>query len=108
MTAKSSGHAGVARGVAREEAGLHLKTLRETAGLTQQQVMEGLGWRFKQRVSQLERGVYRLAPEEWAPLADLLNVELTSFSRDLLRLYDPLIHAALFHASLVTPAKTQD
>ena len=80
----------------RRRAGAHLRGLRVDAGLTQQQVAKALGWDYYTMVSQIERGISRLPPEEMPLYAATLGVDLATMAQELLAFYDPHMHAAIF------------
>ena len=82
--------------ILRRRAGSYLRGLRTDAGLTQQQVAKALGWDYYTMVSQIERGISRLPPEDMASYATTLGVDLAKMAKDLLEFYDPHMHAAMF------------
>ncbi|MCK5934515.1 MAG: helix-turn-helix transcriptional regulator [Fulvimarina manganoxydans] len=84
----------------RKEGGALIKDLRENTGLTQVDLAERLGYKFYTRVSQIERGIGRVPPEEFAAFADALGVEVRPFVLSLLRSYDPLVFEIAFSRSV--------
>jgi len=63
----------------RQELGRTLKTYRREAGLTQQDVVNKLGWK-KTRISLIETGRVRLEDSEALPLASLYKLPTTARS----------------------------
>ena len=88
----------------RREAGTLVKTLREEAGMTQADLAEAMGYKFYTRVSQIERGIGRVPPEEFVPFAEALGVEPRPFVRSLLSFYDPIVHDLAFPDAARTSA----
>lgn len=63
-------------GQRRQQLGVMLRTYRRDAGFTQNQVVAKLGWR-KTRISLIETGRVRLAPDEAVILADTYSLSRT-------------------------------
>ncbi|WP_419469239.1 helix-turn-helix domain-containing protein [Caldimonas thermodepolymerans] len=80
----------------RKRAGAWLKSLREQAGLTQLEMATRLGYAYLTMISQIERGIGRVPPEDWPTWAELLRVDTREFARQMLYWYDPHAHYALF------------
>jgi transcriptional regulator with XRE-family HTH domain len=80
----------------RKRAGAWLKGLREEAGLTQLDVAAHMGYDYTTMVSQIERGLGRVPPEDWPEWASLLRQDLKKFAARMLYWYDPHAHFALF------------
>ncbi|GAA2713649.1 helix-turn-helix domain-containing protein [Micromonospora olivasterospora] len=72
----------------RRRLGTELRRLRETAGLTGEQVIERIGWASASKLSRLENGRSRPDPDDVATLLDLygapaeLRAELLGITRD--------------------------
>lgn len=80
----------------RQSAGNWLKNQREAVGLAQTTLAERLGYRFYSRVSQIERGVGRVPPDEYVAYATALGVETRDFVKTLFSFYDPMVHYLVF------------
>jgi transcriptional regulator with XRE-family HTH domain len=79
----------------RKRAGAWLKGLREAAGLTQLDIAAHMGYEYTTMVSQIERGLGRVPPEDWPEWADLLRQDSKKFATQMLYWYDPHAHFAL-------------
>ena len=80
----------------RKEAGLWLRGLRESKGLSQRDLAQKTGTEYYTFVSQLETGRGRIAPEHYLQWANALGVEPKVFVRTLLQYYDPITYDILF------------
>ena len=83
----------------RQKAGVLIKTLREDAGLTQVDIAERMGYKFYTRVSQIERGIGRVPPEELIDFAQALNVVPAHLVSQLVKAYDPVVYLLAFDGS---------
>ena len=79
----------------RKQAGKYLKTLRESRDLTQNDLAKLLGLDYYTFISQVENGFARVPPENIAKWAQALRVDVAEFAMNLLKFYDPFMHAAL-------------
>lgn len=77
-------------------AGEWLKERREAVGLAQTKLADLLGYRFYTRISQIERGVGRVPPEDYGIYAGALELEPRSFVKTLFGFYDPMVHHLAF------------
>ena len=80
----------------RREAGAWLKELRARAGLSQIELAEKLGLKYYTFISQVENGFGRVPTDSMEAWAHALDVEPSSFARELLSFYDPELHRLLF------------
>ena len=80
----------------RKQAGAWLKELRGRAGLSQIQLADLLGFKYYTFISQVENGFGRVPTESLDAWARALNVDPSSFARELLSYYDPELHRLLF------------
>ena len=80
----------------RREGGRWLKTLRESAGLSQRQLAAKVDAEYYTFISQLETGRGRIPPDRYAEWAAALGVPIKEFVRGILRYYDPITHDILF------------
>lgn len=80
----------------RKQAGEWLKELRGRAGLSQIQLADLLGFKYYTFISQVENGFGRVPTESLDAWARALNVDPSSFARELLSYYDPELHRLLF------------
>ncbi|HEY8357219.1 MAG TPA: helix-turn-helix transcriptional regulator [Ramlibacter sp.] len=80
----------------RVKGGRWLKSLRESAGMSQSQVAKALGLEFYTFISQLESGRGRVPSAQYAAFAKAYNVPLREFTKTLLSFYEPAIYYALF------------
>lgn len=76
----------------RQEAGVWLKGRREARGLSQRQLADAMGYPYYTRVSQIERGVGRVPPEEYAGYAEALALDVGEVAGTLFGFYDPIVH----------------
>ena len=86
----------------RGQAGVYLRQRREAAGLTQSDLAQALGYKFYTRISQIERGIGRVPPEDYGRYAEALGVEPRGFVKELLRFYDPLVHHLAFEPPIAS------
>lgn len=80
----------------RVAAGLWLKTLRETRGLSQSELAAALGEPHYTLISQLETGRRSIPTYHIMNLSEALGVDPSDFARTLLCHQDPFTHACLF------------
>lgn len=80
----------------RIEAGVWLKEMRETAGLSQRVMARMLGLEYYTFISQVENGRGRIPPNRYRDWARALNVDEKLFAKMLLKFYEPVIYAILF------------
>ena len=80
----------------RRAAGLWLRDLRETRGLSQRELAAKLGVKYYTFISQLETGRGRVPPDQYAAWASALGVDPTAFVKKLLSFYDPVTYDFLF------------
>lgn len=80
----------------RQKFGKWLKARREELGKTQLDLGRVLKHEYPTTVSQFERGITRVPPEDWANYADLLEIETREFAKRALAHYDPVVFHLLF------------
>ncbi|WP_207462431.1 helix-turn-helix transcriptional regulator [Azospirillum sp. SYSU D00513] len=80
----------------RKESGKWLKSLRERAELTQNDVANAVGYEYYTMISQIESGKGRVAPDKYLSYAQALKVNPQWFMRNLLKFYDPFCYELLF------------
>jgi DNA-binding XRE family transcriptional regulator len=80
----------------RKQAGAYLKSIREKAELSQNDLAKKVGLEYYTMVSQIERGQARLPPDKQMTWATALRVDPQEFARTLLRYYDPYTWQILF------------
>lgn len=80
----------------RKQAGAYLKSVRERAELSQNDLAKRVGLEYYTMVSQIERGQARLPPDRQQAWAEALGIDPQEFVRTLLRYYDPYTWAILY------------
>lgn len=80
----------------RRAGGNVLRELRETAGLSQRQLAQLLGFEQYTFISQIENGRGRIPPDSYKAWASALNVDTRDLVEKILRYYDPITHEILF------------
>lgn len=80
----------------RKRFGSHLRQMREEAGLTQRDIAAHLGYDYYTQVSQIERGLGRVPPEDIGTWAKLLKQDPKDFAKLVLYWTDPFIYQALY------------
>jgi transcriptional regulator with XRE-family HTH domain len=80
----------------RRRGGLWLKSLRESAGLSQRDLARLINIEYYTFVSQIEIGRGRIPAEKYALWAKALNIDIHEFIVQVLRYYEPLIYKHLF------------
>lgn len=82
--------------VMRKRYGAHLKQLREDCGLTQRDVAEKLDYDYYTMISQIERGLGRVPPEDLPTWAAAYRQPLKEFAKTYLYWTDPYVYSALY------------
>ncbi|WP_378134721.1 helix-turn-helix domain-containing protein [Chelatococcus sp. GCM10030263] len=80
----------------RRRGGVWLKSLRESAGLSQRDLARLINIEYYTFVSQIEIGRGRIPAEKYALWAKALNIDIHEFIVQVLRYYEPLIYKHLF------------
>lgn len=80
----------------RKRAGAYIKALREESKQTQQDVAMKMGWTYYTMVSQIERGLSRIPPEDVVKMAAVLEVPAEELGKKVLYYYDPYLFHAIF------------
>jgi len=80
----------------RQEAGRWLKSLRETAGLSQRDLAREVGVDYYTFISQIEAGRGRIPPDRYKAFATALGIDVVFFVRRLMSYYDPVTYHLLF------------
>jgi len=80
----------------RKQAGAWLKELRATAGLSQIQLADVLGFKYYTFISQVENGFGRVPVESMEAWALALGANPTEFAKHLLVFYEPELYRLLF------------
>ncbi|CAH1660759.1 Helix-turn-helix protein [Hyphomicrobiales bacterium] len=83
----------------RRRGGRWLKSLRESAGLSQRDFARLIDIEYYTFISQIEIGRGRIPTEKYAVWAKALNVDVNEFIVQVLQFYEPLIHKHLFSGS---------
>lgn len=93
----------------RKKFGAWLKARRGGLEMTQLDMSNALGYQYYVTISQVERGVMRVPPEDWKKWANLLKIAPKDFAIRALAHYDPLVFDLLFseteHARIVNGGK---
>lgn len=84
----------------RKEAGRWLKEKRVEVGYTQADIAEKIGKKFFTFVSQIENGTSRVPPEMYVVWAAALNMDVSAFTKHLMKYYDPFTYAAIFEPKI--------
>ena len=82
--------------ILRKRLGVLLRQAREEAGLTQRDIAAHLGYDYYTMVSQIERGLGRIPPEDLTTWATLLKKDPKEFTRLNLYYTDPYVYEALW------------
>ena len=77
-------------------AGLYLRGLRETAGLSQKELASRIGLSYYTFISQIESGKGRIPSERYAAWAEALGQDPRDFAVRMLSFYEPHTHALIF------------
>lgn len=80
----------------RRSAGVWLRGLRESRGLSQRDLASQVGAEYYTFISQLETGRGRVPPDRYEAWARALDVDVRSFVKTLLSYYDPITYRVLF------------
>lgn len=72
----------------RKRFGQIIKSLRQTARLTQHDVAEQLDYKYLSFVSQLETGKQRIPVQDMKSFARLYNVDIHAFAKECVRAYE--------------------
>jgi transcriptional regulator with XRE-family HTH domain len=80
----------------RNQAGVWLRKLRTSRGLSQQELAVRVGAEYYRFISQLETGRGRIPPDRYLIWARALEVDKREFVRTLLSYYDPVTYGILF------------
>ncbi|MBS7695652.1 transcriptional regulator [Chelatococcus sp. YT9] len=83
----------------RRRGGRWLKSLRESAGLSQRDFARLIDIEYYTFISQIEIGRGRIPTEKYAVWAKALNVDVNEFIVQVLQYYEPLIYKHLFSGS---------
>ena len=85
-------------GELRRDAGLWLKRLRESKGLSQRDLAEKVGVEYYTFISQVESGRGRIPPDRYRVWAKALGVPPRDLVKRLMRYYDPVTYRILFES----------
>ena len=88
----------------RRRGGRWLRSLRESAGLSQRDLARLIDVEYYTFISQIEIGRGRIPTEKYAAWAKALSIDVNAFTVQVLQYYEPLIYKHLFAH---TPAKAQ-
>src|SRR5262245_64523107 len=80
----------------RNQAGIWLRKLRKSRGLSQQKLAALVGAEYYTFISQLETGRGRIPPDRYLIWARALEVDKREFVRTLMSYYDPVTYSILF------------
>lgn len=80
----------------RQDFGRWLKARREAVGRTQVDLSDHLGHRYYTTVSQFERGISRVPPEDWVKYAEYIGVDPKVFAKRALAHYDHIVFDILY------------
>lgn len=78
------------------EMGRYIKDLRESLGLTQQDLADATGLPSKAMISHIERGRNFVPPERYLMFAEALNVPAPVFMKEVLKFTNPWAYTLLF------------
>ena len=81
---------------AKVELGKWIRKLREAGNMTQADLAKAVGMTYYTSVSAIEVGRNVVPPERVLAFADALGVPYPEFGKELLRLTNPWVHAAIF------------
>lgn len=91
--------------VMRKRYGAMLREMRQEAGLTQQEVAAHLGYDYYTMVSQIERGLGRIPPEDLPVWASLYRKDPKEFAKLALYWTDPYVYAAIWGVNPIDEQK---
>lgn len=80
----------------RKLAGLYIRQLRQSAGLSQLELAQRLHLQYYTFISQIENGAARVPPETLDQFAAALGVAKGEFAKTLLSYYDPWTYRAIY------------
>jgi len=80
----------------RNQAGIWLRELRRSRGLSQQELAARVGAGYYTFISQLETGRGRIPPDRYLIWARVLEIDKREFVRTLMSYYDPVTYGILF------------
>ena len=80
----------------RHDAGVWLKGLRESQGMSQRNLADKLDLDYYTFISQLENGRGRIPASRYRSWADALEIDVQVFVKELLFYYDPITYDILF------------
>jgi|SRR5499427_9887196 len=80
----------------RNQAGMWLRQLRKSRGLSQQELAARVGAGYYTFISQLETGRGRIPPDRYLIWARALEIDKREFVRTLMSYYDPVTYGILF------------
>lgn len=80
----------------RHDAGLWLKGLRESQGMSQRNLADKLDLDYYTFISQLENGRGKIPASRYRSWADALGIDVQVFVKELLFYYDPITYEILF------------
>ena len=84
----------------RNQAGIWLRKLRKSRGLSQQKLAALVGAEYYTFISQLETGRGRIPPDRYLIWAHALEIDKREFVRTLMSYYDPVTYRILFDQAL--------
>lgn len=84
----------------RKRAGRYVKALRESAGLTQNELAQAMGWPYYTMVSQIESGKTRIPSPKIVDYAKAVKADPKDFAKRLLAFYDPYMWMALYGTTM--------
>jgi transcriptional regulator with XRE-family HTH domain len=84
----------------RKRAGQYIKSLREKAEMSQNELAKAIGFEYYTMISQIELGKVRLPADRQLAAAEALKADPQEFVRSLLRFYDPYTWEILFGGKL--------
>ena len=74
----------------RRQGGKWLRQLRKNVGLSQKQLASQLDIEFDTLIAQLESGIGRVPTHRYGDWANVMQIPIETFVRELLRYYDPV------------------
>lgn len=86
----------VAEAARKIEAANYVRSLRERAGLTQEEMRLALGWGSKHMLSHIENGRVRMPLNHTPKLAEAAGLQPRDVAKKFLSLYDPEFYDLLF------------
>lgn len=80
----------------RQEFGQWLKKEREALDRTQLDLARHLDHEYPTTISQFERGITRIPPDDWEKYAQFLGVPTKEFAKRALKYYDNQVYMLIF------------